>query len=124
MGALCCRDHSGGALSQCLPTRNRPLEDFSGNVVLSVQPPDRRKSCRACHSQALGYQISSITRVMSRSAKTHHASEKTLESLQDCAALLTIFCGSINPTQSPKIVTPPHSAASSSSVLCAFSKYR
>jgi len=66
--------------------------------------------------------ISSITRVMSRSAKTPHASEKTLESLQDCAALLTIFCGSINPTQSPKIVTPPHSAASSSSVLCAFSK--
>jgi hypothetical protein len=48
--------------------------------------------------------------------------QKTLESLQDCAALLTIFCGSINPTQSPKIVTPPHSAASSSSVLCAFSK--
>jgi len=40
---------------KCLPTRNRPLEDFSGNVVLSVQPPDRRKSCRACNSQALGY---------------------------------------------------------------------
>src|SRR5450756_1539905 len=53
MGALCCGRRSSRAHGPCIPTRDRPLEDLSRNIILSVQPPDRCKPCRGRHSQAL-----------------------------------------------------------------------
>src|SRR5450759_1140472 len=59
-----------------------------------------------------GSRTSSTTRVMSRYVKTPRASEQIQASSRECAASPTIFCGSTNPTRSPKTATPQRSAVS------------